>query len=254
MGELTGFPRPDEGPVLVVDPPAQWTRAARAAGWRVQRTPLATRPWRQAGVLVVPASAAGADPAPDPALAADPASDPALAAGADPASDPALAAGADPASDPALAAGADPDPASQTAPAAGSALATASGGPSAAEVLVTTLSRGAGVLLPGPGAPGGLGDDHDVVLADARRLGALVWPGPRPAPVPFGLDAETVRLLDGLARGWHVGAAARAANMSLRTAHRRLRRARESLGAVTTAEAVGRWAKQGRDPACGSAS
>jgi hypothetical protein len=201
VGGLTGFPRPAEGPVLVVDPPAQWARAARAAGWRVQRTPLGPLPWRQQGVLVVPAEAPPAPPA---------------------------------------------------APAGVSLSAPA--GASPAEVLVTILSRGAGVLLPGPGAPGGLGDDHDVVLADARRLGAVVWPWSRPTPTPFGLDPDTVRLLDGLARGWHVGAAARAANMSLRTAHRRLRRARESLGAATTAEAVGRWAQRARVPTARSAS
>jgi hypothetical protein len=163
----------------------------------VQRTPLGPLPWRQQGVLVVPAEAPPGSPAAPP----------------------------------------------------GTTLAA-----SGAEVLVTILSRGAGVLLPGPGAPGGLGDDHDVVLADARRLGAVVWPGSRPAPTPFGLDPDTVRLLDGLARGWHVGAAARAANMSLRTAHRRLRHARESLGAGTTAEAVGRWAQRARVPAARSAS
>jgi DNA-binding NarL/FixJ family response regulator len=70
---------------------------------------------------------------------------------------------------------------------------------------------------------------------------------------PLRLESDADGLLEGLARGWPVGAAARAANMSLRTAHRRLRQARASLGVATTAEAVGRWAQYGRAPVSGRA-
>jgi hypothetical protein len=175
VGELTPFPPPQDGPVLVVPPAPSWSRAARAAGWQVRRRDLAPRPWRQSGTLVVAGSAWSAEP------------------------------------------------------------------------IVLALSRGAGVVLDPadrtrPAADAALAS----VLDDARRIGAAIWPTPSGgAPAPFGLDRATARLLDALSRGRQVGTAAREANMSLRTAHRRLHEARDALGAATTAEAVGRWA-QGR--------
>lgn len=193
MSELTPFPPPREGPVLVVPPAPPWTRAARAAGWRVRRRDLAARPWCQSGTLVV----------------------------------------------------------------AGAAWSV--------EAIVLALSRGAGVVLDSADRPrcsdrAGQVDPADrhrcsdlaglvdlaAVLGDARRIGAVVWPPRDGDPTaPSGLDAAAARLLDALARGRPVGAAARETNMSLRTAHRRLRDVRRALGAATTAEAVGRWA-QGR--------
>jgi len=193
MPELMPFPRPEDGPVLVVPPSPPWARAASAAGWRVRHRDLAARPWRQAGTLVV----AGAD--------------------------------------------------------------------WPVEAIVLALARGAGVVLvpadrtrcgdrPHPVGPAdrspcsGLAGVVDLaaVLEDARRMGAVVWPSRCGGPTsPSGLDVAAARLLDALARGRPVGAAARETNMSLRTAHRRLRDARRALGAATTAEAVGRWA-QGR--------
>ncbi len=182
MGVLTPFPAPREGPVLVLEPVPQWARAARAAGWRVQRSLPPVHPWSRPGVLVV------------------------------------------------------------------------TGRDCPADAVVMMLARGAGVVLAPPAEGGATGGGAgsadragrwDDVLADAVRIGAGVWPGPPPDPVPYGLDDDTGRLLDGLARGWRVGAAARAANMSLRTAHRRLHQARDALGATTTAEAVGRWAQRG---------
>jgi hypothetical protein len=193
MPELTPFPPPRDGPVLVVPPAPPWTRAARAAGWRVRHRALAASPWCQSGTLVV----AGAD--------------------------------------------------------------------WSVEAIVLALSRGAGVVLgpadrprcsdrTGPAGPAGRPRCNDLaglvdlaaVLEDARRIGAVVWPPRGGAPTgPSGLDAAAARLLGALARGRPVGAAARETNMSLRTAHRRLRDARRALGAATTAEAVGRWA-QGR--------
>jgi hypothetical protein len=193
MYELMPFPRPDDGPVLVVPPSPPWARAASAAGWRVRHRDLAARPWCQAGTLVV----AGAD--------------------------------------------------------------------WPVEVIVLALARGAGVVI-GPADHHRCGDrpepvgsadrppcsglagvvDLAVVLEDARRMGAVVWPSRCGGPTsPSGLDVAAALLLDALARGRAVGAAARETNMSLRTAHRRLRDVRRALGAATTAEAVGRWA-QGR--------
>ena len=168
MGQLTRFPSPHEGPVLVVPPAPRWLGAARALGWRVQCAPLARAPFDQSGALVV------ATPSWTPAQ------------------------------------------------------------------VVLALSRGAGVVLDAGGAA-----LQASVIADARRLGAVLWPESALAPVPpRELDEDTVDLLDRLARGSQVGAAARDANMSLRTAHRRLRQAREALRATTTAEAVGRWAQR----------
>lgn len=191
MPELMGFPRPEDGPVLVVPPTPPWTRAARAVGWRVRHRALAARPWCQAGTLVV------------------------------------------------------------------------TGPDWSVEAIVLALGRGAGVVLDpagrsrcrdrsGPVEPperprcGDLAGlvDLAAVLEDARRIGAVVWPPRRGEPTEAsGLDSGVARLLDALARGRPVGAAARDTNMSLRTAHRRLRDARRALGAATTAEAVGRWAR-----------
>jgi hypothetical protein len=183
MGELTRFPRPQDGPVLVVPPAPGWARAARAAGWRVRRA-LPPRPWPQAGALVV-----------------------------------------------------------------------ASPSWSAASI-VLALSRGAGVVLDPVDTTDAVGAADPrlaIVLDDAPRAGAALWPRSCPEPpAPFGLDGATACLLDALARGCRVGTAARAANMSLRTAHRRLRRARGTLGAATTAAAVGRWVQGGSAPAVGA--
>ena len=180
MPELTPFPPPREGPVLVVPPAPPWTRAARAAGWRVRRRDLAARPWCQSGTLVV----------------------------------------------------------------AGAAWSV--------ESIVLALSRGAGVVLDpadrprcgdrtGPLDPARLA----AVLDDARRIGAVVAAtGRRPhGAVGPRRGGRTAARRAG--PGPAGPAAARETNMSLRTAHRRLRDVRRALGAATTAEAVGRWA-QGR--------
>lgn len=55
------------------------------------------------------------------------------------------------------------------------------------------------------------------------------------------LTTEHVALLDGLAAGLSVTAAAAQANLSRRTANRRLAEARVRLGVGSTAEAVTRW-------------
>jgi DNA-binding CsgD family transcriptional regulator len=58
---------------------------------------------------------------------------------------------------------------------------------------------------------------------------------------PDGLDPVAAALLDAVARGVPVAGAARDLHVSLRTAHRRLRAARQALGVATTTEAVARW-------------
>lgn len=63
----------------------------------------------------------------------------------------------------------------------------------------------------------------------------------RPTARPVAVGPTAAALLAALARGCFVADAAREANVSLRTAHRRLSAARRQLGAATTAEAVARW-------------
>jgi DNA-binding CsgD family transcriptional regulator len=94
-------------------------------------------------------------------------------------------------------------------------------------------------------------------LGVPTRTAAAAWdarvrdggaPGGRAVPCMGGpLDGVAAALLDALAAGRLVADAARDAHVSLRTAHRRLREAREALGATTTAEAVARWSS-GRHP------
>jgi len=130
-----------------------------------------------------------------------------------------------------------------------------------AGAIVLALSRGAGVAIEGPDDDAAAGRDDPAegdrwadVLDDLGRVGGRVWP--RPAPdswLPAGLDATTGTLLDALARGRFVGEAARSAHVSLRTAHRRLRVARDALGAATTAEAVARWSRRTDGPGSGRA-
>jgi hypothetical protein len=123
-----------------------------------------------------------------------------------------------------------------------------------AEEVVLALARGAGVAVAGPGPTGGREDDRwAAVLEDLDRLGGTVWaasssragpPTDPPAYAPAAdVDGTTASLLDALARGRFVAQAAREAHVSLRTAHRRLRDARQALGAATTVEAVTRWAR-----------
>lgn len=82
--------------------------------------------------------------------------------------------------------------------------------------------------------------------AHAAHVDPAAWPPAalaHAARPPVGPTAAA--LLAALARGCFVADAAREANVSLRTAHRRLSTARRQLGAATTAEAVARWGGPG---------
>ena len=82
-----------------------------------------------------------------------------------------------------------------------------------------------------------------------QHLGSVRHEGQPPSWVPLseGIDADGPedpddrRLLVALAGGATVDAAARAINVSTRTAQRRLARLRQRLGAGNTTEAVDRW-------------
>lgn len=102
------------------------------------------------------------------------------------------------------------------------------------------LARSAGV------APSGLsGDELAVLLDDARRVGATVWPPDEPPPSAGpDVDDETAALLGLLAEGRSVAEAARETHMSLRTAQRRLGTARTAFGVTTTAGAVAAWLRR----------
>lgn len=108
----------------------------------------------------------------------------------------------------------------------------------------SVLVRG-GAAAPAAVGPDGL--DADLV-ADARRIGATVWPGTAVAPTeqssPGGDDTDL--LMGALVAGSSVAAAARQANMSVRTAQRRLNILREKYGVATTAGVVASWARDDR--------
>ena len=93
-------------------------------------------------------------------------------------------------------------------------------------------------------------DEQDRVFDDARRLHANIWrrspERPSPNGRPGGPIDDTTALLEHLAAGASVGAAARGANMSLRTAQRRLATLRNRYGVPTTAGAVAAWAREQR--------
>jgi hypothetical protein len=108
----------------------------------------------------------------------------------------------------------------------------------------SVLVRG-GAAAPAAVGPGGV--DADLV-ADARRIGATVWPetgdGPTDRSVPCEDDTDV--LLAALITGSSVAAAARQANMSVRTAQRRLYALREKYRVATTAGVVASWSRDTR--------
>jgi DNA-binding NarL/FixJ family response regulator len=79
-------------------------------------------------------------------------------------------------------------------------------------------------------------------LEDLGRLGRVEWREQTPCSV---LGAEERSLLEHLAAGLSLAEAARRLHLSRRTADRRLRAARQALGAASTAEALVRLR---RDP------
>jgi len=77
----------------------------------------------------------------------------------------------------------------------------------------------------------------DRLVDDLRRLGPVEHRTTEPARGPT-LTAEEHRLLDALAQGGTLSRAASELHLSRRTADRRLRSAKEKLGAGSTAEAL----------------
>lgn len=111
-----------------------------------------------------------------------------------------------------------------------------------AQQVVLAAARGAGVVVV-TDVDGPLGR---ALVADLNRLGGL---GAAPAPGP-GTDVlsrlvpEQRALLDRLADGETIAAAAAAEFLSLRTANRRIAQARALFGVSTTREAVSVYLRQ----------
>jgi DNA-binding NarL/FixJ family response regulator len=113
-----------------------------------------------------------------------------------------------------------------------------------AEAALLAAARGAGVVALTE-APRALVERF---YEDLRRFGAVELRGDA-APDPIDLlAADERRLLELLADGLTVRDAARALFLSRRTADRRLARARETLGARTTAEAVTEYVSRSGEP------
>jgi len=111
----------------------------------------------------------------------------------------------------------------------------------AAELAVHAAARGAGVVAITDAA----GDVGRELLADLSRLGPVIRDpeaevaGEQEAePSANALLPEQRALLERLANGETIAAAAAAEFLSLRTANRRIAQAREALGVRTTREAV----------------
>jgi hypothetical protein len=116
-----------------------------------------------------------------------------------------------------------------------------------ARLVVLAAARGAAVVAIVDVA----GDVGRALLADLDRLGP-VYRDPDSGPEPAGGSAsgqlipEQRALLDRLANGETIAAAAAAEFLSLRTANRRIAQAREALGVRTTREAVLAYLRQRR--------
>lgn len=103
-----------------------------------------------------------------------------------------------------------------------------------AEAAIGALARGVGLAI----AIALTGDDRRRFEEDLARTGRLVVGEGDPT---LGLSTEHTTLLDGLASGLSVTAAASRAYVSRRTANRRLAEVRSRLGVASTAEAVTHW-------------
>lgn len=104
----------------------------------------------------------------------------------------------------------------------------------AAQAATGALARGVGLVV----AVDLHGDDRRRFAEDLARAGSATTPGPR---TTLGLGDEHASLLDALAGGLNVTAAAASVHLSRRTANRRLAEARARLGVTTTVEAVSCW-------------
>lgn len=117
--------------------------------------------------------------------------------------------------------------------------------PDTARLVVLAAARGAGVLAVADPA----GELGRAMLADLRRLGPVrtgTVAEPEAPVSPAVLLPEQRALLDRLANGETIAAAAAAEYLSLRTANRRIASARTALGVATTREAVLAYLKQQR--------
>jgi len=108
----------------------------------------------------------------------------------------------------------------------------------AAEAALLCAVRGAGLVIAvDPAAPWAAD-----LRADLDRLAPAAAEAPTPEPA-HPLSAEQREILDLLAEGHSIAAAARLRYLSLRTANRRVAEAREALGVATTREAVVAYAR-----------
>jgi DNA-binding NarL/FixJ family response regulator len=117
----------------------------------------------------------------------------------------------------------------------------------AVELAVMAAARGAGIVaIADPG-----GDVGRALVADLGRLGPVYRDAdaePEEDDAVGQLIPEQRALLERLANGETIAAAAAAEFLSLRTANRRIAQARELLGVRTTREAVLAYLRQRRQP------
>ena len=107
--------------------------------------------------------------------------------------------------------------------------------PDTAQACIDAAARGAGIVAVTDPAS----DTGRALLDHLRRLGPVATGGAEPSPDPMAaLAPEQRALLDRLAAGDTIAAAAAADVLSLRTANRRIAEARTVLGVQTTREAV----------------
>lgn len=100
--------------------------------------------------------------------------------------------------------------------------------------VVMAAARGAGVVVYCP-----VPELHALLRSDLSRIGPVSMDGPASDPGDgLPLDEQQRLLLERLAAGESINAAATAEFISLRTANRRLSQARVALGVRTTREAV----------------
>ena len=99
---------------------------------------------------------------------------------------------------------------------------------------VLAATWGAGLLVAAGEAPD---ETRERLIDDLARIGGVTRDSP---PMP-ALHPDAERLLELLAAGSSLAAAAKASHLSRRTADRRLAEARRALAAGSTSEAIARW-------------
>lgn len=112
--------------------------------------------------------------------------------------------------------------------------------PESARLAVVAAARGAGIVAV-------VDDDSDLgrtLLTDLGRIGPVIVGTEESTKPALQLSDEQCQLLERLANGETIAAAAAAEYLSLRTANRRIAQARNTLGATTTREAVMAYIQQ----------